>query len=57
MEINDYLVVSMFVSFLVLLFSGIPVAWVLGGVGVAFVGVGYITDMYFDTIFSSFHHF
>jgi len=50
MEINDYLVISMFISFLVLLFSGIPVAWVLGGVGVAFVGVGYLSDMYFDTI-------
>lgn len=50
MEINDYLVISMFISFLVLLFSGIPVAWVLGGVGVAFVGVGYLSDIYLDTI-------
>lgn len=50
MEINDYLVISMFISFLVFLFSGIPVAWVLGGVGVAFVGIGYMTDIYFDTI-------
>ncbi|WP_122893635.1 TRAP transporter large permease [Arcobacter peruensis] len=50
MEINDYLVISMFVSFLVFLFSGIPVAWVLGGVGVAFVGVGYLSDIYLDTI-------
>ncbi len=50
MEINDYLVISMFFSFIFLLISGIPVAWVLGGVGVAFVGVGYLSDMYFDTI-------
>ncbi|NQY92766.1 MAG: TRAP transporter large permease subunit, partial [Campylobacteraceae bacterium] len=50
MEINDYLVISMFFSFIFLLISGIPVAWVLGGVGVAFVGVGYLSDMYLDTI-------
>ncbi len=50
MEINDYLVISMFITFMILLFSGIPVAWVLGGVGVAFVGVGYLSDIYFDTI-------
>ena len=50
MEISDYLVVSMFVTFMVLLFSGIPVAWVLGGVGVIFVGVGYLSDMYLDTL-------
>lgn len=48
MEINDYLVISMFLSFIVLLMAGIPVAWVLGGVGVAFVGVGYLADMYLE---------
>jgi tripartite ATP-independent transporter DctM subunit len=50
MEINDYLVISMFISFILLLITGIPVAWVLGGVGILFVGVGYISDMYFGTI-------
>ena len=50
MEINDYLVVSMFLSFIFLLMSGIPVAWVLGGVGVAFAGIGYLSDIYLDTI-------
>lgn len=50
MEINDYLVISMFLSFIFLLISGIPVAWVLGGVGVAFVGIGYLSDIYLDTI-------
>ena len=50
MEVNDYLVISMFFSFIFLLISGIPVAWVLGGVGVAFVGVGYLSDIYLDTI-------
>ncbi|MCP4969181.1 MAG: TRAP transporter large permease subunit [Arcobacter sp.] len=50
MEINDWLVVAMFLTFILFLFSGIPIAWVLGGVGVLFVGVGYLADTYFDTI-------
>ena len=50
MEINDYLVIGMFLTFIAFLFTGIPVAYVLGGVGVLFAGVGYISDLYFDTI-------
>ena len=50
MEINDYLVISMFFTFIFLLISGIPVAWVLGGVGVAFAGIGYLSDLYLGTI-------
>ena len=40
MEINDYLVIAMLVSLIGLMLSGFPVAWVLGGVGVLFAGVG-----------------
>ena len=50
MEINDWLVVSMFITFIGFLFSGIPIAWVLGGVGVLFVGIGYLSDLYLGTI-------
>ncbi|MDH3639038.1 MAG: TRAP transporter large permease subunit [Gammaproteobacteria bacterium] len=50
MEINDYLVIAMFVSFAAFLFTGFPVAYVLGGIGVIFAGVGYLSDTYFDTI-------
>ncbi|WP_372598937.1 TRAP transporter large permease subunit, partial [Amphritea sp.] len=50
MEINEILVIAMFLSFIALLFTGIPVAWVLGGVGVAFALIGYLADTYFDTI-------
>ncbi len=50
MEINEILVISMFVTFAVFLFTGFPVAYVLGGVGVIFAGVGYFSDIYFDTI-------
>jgi len=50
MEINDYLVIAMFFTFIAFLFTGIPVAYVLGGVGVMFAGIGYLSDTYFDTI-------
>lgn len=49
MEVNEILVILMFLSFITLLFTGIPVAYVLGGVGIAFAGIGYLTDLYFDT--------
>ncbi len=44
LEPENYLVIAMFVSFIALLFTGFPVAWVLAGVGVAFTGIAYITD-------------
>lgn len=50
MDINEILVIAMFLSFIALLFTGIPVAWVLGGIGVIFGGIGYLADIYFDTM-------
>ncbi len=50
MALNEWLVVAMLVSFVLLLFSGFPVAWVLGGVAVAFTGLGRLADTYFDTL-------
>jgi len=50
MEINDYLVIAMFLTFIGLLFTGFPVAFVLGGVGVLFALVGYCSDLWFDTM-------
>lgn len=41
---EDKLVIAMFITFIALLFSGFPVAWVLAGVGVAFCGVAYMFD-------------
>lgn len=49
MEFNDYLVIGMFLTFISLLFTGFPVAWVLGGVSVWFTLVGYLSDTYFGT--------
>ena len=50
MEVNEWLVVAMFASFALFLFTGFPVAFVLGGIGVIFAGVGYFSDMYLGTL-------
>lgn len=50
MEFNDYLVIAMFLTFVGLLFTGYPIAWVLGGVACLFTLVGYYSDLWFGTI-------
>jgi len=49
MAINEILVISMFLTFIVFLFTGIPIAYVLAGVGILFGGIGYLSDMHLDT--------
>jgi tripartite ATP-independent transporter DctM subunit len=44
LEPENYLVIAMFITFIALLFTGFPVAWVLAGVGVGFAGIAYWTD-------------
>ena len=44
------LVILMFTSFVGLLFTGYPIAFVLGGVAVAFIFVGYATDYFGYTL-------
>ena len=44
-SINDVLSILMFVSFIGLIFSGFPVAWVLGGLAVLFTAVAIILDV------------
>jgi len=46
---ENLLVILMFASFILLLFTGFPVAWVLAGVGIGFAGVAYLTDQYWET--------
>jgi len=41
---EEKLVVTMFVTFIALLFTGYPVAWTLAGVGVAFCGLAFLFD-------------
>lgn len=50
MALNEYLVIFMFISFIGLLLSGFPIAWVLGGVGVLFTLIGYCCDLWFGTM-------
>ncbi|MGD9174456.1 MAG: TRAP transporter large permease subunit [Desulfobacterales bacterium] len=50
MEFNDYLVIAMFLTFVGLLFTGFPVAWVLGGVAMIFTLVGWCADQWFGTL-------
>lgn len=50
MEFNEILVISMFLTFIMFLFTGIPIAYVLAGVGVLFGAIGYISDIYMGTI-------
>jgi tripartite ATP-independent transporter DctM subunit len=44
MAINEILAILMFVSFIGLLFTGFPVAWVLGGLAVVFSAIAIIAD-------------
>jgi TRAP-type mannitol/chloroaromatic compound transport system permease large subunit len=46
MDINDILVIAMFVTFISLLFTGFPIAFVLAGVAALFTLVGYLADLY-----------
>jgi tripartite ATP-independent transporter DctM subunit len=44
LALNEILVVSMFLSFIALIFSGFPVAWVLGGLSVFFTAIAVIVE-------------
>ncbi len=44
LEPENYLVIAMFITFIALLFTGFPVAWVLAGVGIGFAGIASFTD-------------
>ncbi|MDD1784249.1 TRAP transporter large permease subunit [Enterovibrio sp. ZSDZ35] len=48
MEVNEILVLLMFSAFILLLFTGFPVAWVLCGVSLIFVPVAMLADHWFD---------
>lgn len=49
MALNEILVVGMFVTFMFFLFTGIPIAYVLGGVALLYSIIGWATDTYFTT--------
>lgn len=49
MEVNEFLVLLMFVAFIALLFTGFPVGYCLAGIGVVFTFVGFWADRYLGT--------
>ena len=61
MPTYDYLVIAMMVSFIALLFTGFPIAWILAGVAIVFstiavLGYEYLGwDTFFLTSFSKLH--
>lgn len=48
MDINQILCLAMFLTFIALLFTGFPVAWVLGGTAVIYAVVGHVAVEYFN---------
>jgi len=44
---NEILAVAMFLSFIVLVFTGFPVAWILGGLAVLFTAIAIVLDVDF----------
>lgn len=50
MDVNGYLVIALLMTFIGLLFTGFPIAFILGGVAMIFTGVGYLSDLWFGTI-------
>ena len=44
MELREWLAVAMFLSFIALIFTGFPVAWVLGGLAVVFSAIAIIAE-------------
>ena len=45
MAAEEILAVLMFIAFILLIFSGFPVAWVLGGLAVIFTALGIIAKI------------
>ena len=50
-EANHYMAMAMFVSFIVLIFMGYPVAWLMGGLAIIFTAISYFSDYHLDTFF------
>jgi len=45
MPVNEILALMMFVAFIVLVFTGFPVAWLLGGLAVVFTAIAIVLDV------------
>ncbi|WP_424981567.1 TRAP transporter large permease [Maritalea sp. S77] len=56
MPINEIFCIAMFASFILLLFTGFPVAWILGGVAVIFTALGWALANHTDMFANSFYY-
>lgn len=50
MQVSDYLVIAMFLTFIGFLMTGYPVALCLAGTSILFTTVGYFSDLYLGTV-------
>jgi len=48
MPANEWLALAMFMAFILLVFTGFPVAWVLGGLAVLFTAIAIVTEVDFN---------
>jgi len=48
-ELNHYMAIALFFSFIMLLFTGYPVAWIMGGLSILFTAISVVSDTYLDT--------
>ena len=48
---SRYMAIGLFATFVLLIFSGYPVVWLMGGLAVLFTVISVFSDNYFDTFF------
>ena len=48
---NHYMALGLFASFIVFIFMGYPVAWLMGGLAILFTLLSILSDTYLDTFF------
>jgi len=49
--IENFLAIALFFSFILFIFSGFPIAWLMGGLSVLFTLIVILSDTYLDTFF------
>lgn len=51
LEANHIMAMALFASFILLIFMGYPVAWLMGGLAIIFTALSVVSDNYLDTFF------
>jgi tripartite ATP-independent transporter DctM subunit len=47
----QYMAIALFVTFILMIFTGFPIAWLMGGAAILFTAISVLCDTYFDTFF------